>query len=101
MSVDLPEAAVPAWEAYMAMEQTKQRHLSYLKELAERHRDGGSRTIPESVYLEKLLEAHSQQVKVFRKEMADLVHADLAAHAQLIDYIKAFNEALGTDERPH
>ena len=101
VSVNLPDAAVSAWEAYLAMEKSKQRHLNYLKELAERHGDGSSRTIPESVFLDKLLNAHDQQVKLFRKEMADLVRTDLAAHSQLIDYIKAFNESLGTDERPH
>lgn len=97
----LPQAAVPAWKAYEGMEQTKQRHLSYLKELADRHGEEGARTIPESVYLDKLLKEHDRQVRVFRREMADLARNDSTAHAQLIDYIKAFNESLGTDERPH
>ena len=99
--MDLPTAAIPAWEAYKAMEQTKHRHLSYLRELAERYRDRGSRTLSEGVYLEKLLKQHDQQVAAFREEMAGLMRSDMTAHTRLIDYIKKFNETLGTDERPH
>ncbi len=98
---ELPLAALPAWEAYKAMERTKRRHLNFLKELSERHRGGGVRTMAEGVYLERLLKEHDGQVSMFRSSMTELMQADLTAHASLIEYIKKFNETLGTEDRPH
>lgn len=83
------------------MEQTKQRHLDFLKELSERHRNGGAHTISERVHLDQLLKAHDAQVTLFRNAMAELMRSDLQAHGALIEYIKRFNATLGTDQRPH
>ncbi len=101
IDANLPKVAVPAWQAYQAMEQTKQRHLNYLKELNARHERGGSRSIAESVYLESLLKEHDQMVTAFRGAMRALLVTDLEAHNRLLQYITKFNENLGTGERPH
>ncbi|MCS3904404.1 hypothetical protein J2T55_002440 [Methylohalomonas lacus] len=81
---DLPPEARPAYEAYLAMSETKQAYFSFMVELDEKYKQGGEATIAENLKLEQLLDAHDEQVKAFNKAMADCKNMDAAVRNQLI-----------------
>ena len=51
MEQTLPKKALPVWDIYRAMEESKGKHFSYLEELETKYRHGGTRTVAENIYL--------------------------------------------------
>jgi truncated hemoglobin YjbI len=90
----LPESAAPAWQAYNAMEATKQRHFAYLSALDARYSKYGAPDEAERAMLARLLKEHDAQVSAFKAAIGDLRVLDAAAHAELLDYIGQINAAL-------
>ena len=90
----LPESAAAAWQAYTAMETTKQRHITLLSGLENRYGSLAKAQHAETLLLDKLLHDHDVQVRRFTQEMAMLKSADAAAHAALLAYMREINEAL-------
>lgn len=93
--VTLPNAAKPAWRAYCNMLNTKDAHFGYLEALGSKYQAGGTRTLSEITYLEKLLQAHDACVAAFAQETKALGRRDAEAHAALITAIADINQALG------
>ena len=91
----LPDAALPAWQAYEAMLKTKDAHFTLLEELETKYRDGGRRTFAEGRRLEQLLAEHDAQVHAFRRSVSALQQEDLAAHHALLMHIRHANADLG------
>lgn len=52
--------------------------------LEERRRDGGSASLAENLYMERLLKTHTERTTEFRNAMTMLASKDPAAHAQLV-----------------
>ena len=92
----LPDVALPAWQAYEAMLETKDAHFSFLEELETKYRHGGRRTLAEGRRLEQLLAKHDAQVRTFRQSVAALQREDLAAHHALLMHIRRANADLGS-----
>lgn len=90
----LPPAARAAWDAYVAMNASKQEHFGYLEELERRHERGGHRTLAEETRLRDLLDAHDRRVRHFRSMMNDLRTRDLEAHSALLRQLTALNAPL-------
>jgi len=97
----LAESAAAAWQAYNAMEITKQRHITLLAGLENHYGSLGRARHEETLLLDKLLHDHDLQVKRFTREMAALKAADAAAHAALLVYMQEINSTLAryTDDR--
>jgi hypothetical protein len=83
----IPSAAAAAWQAYNAMEATKQRHFAYLRGLEARYEKYGIPSDAEKRTLERLLKEHDAQVSVFKTAMQELRARDHKAHGDLLDYI--------------
>lgn len=95
MSINyLVESAAAAWQAYNAMETTKQRHITLLAGLENRYGSLEKAQTGETLLLDKLLHDHDVQVKRFTREMAALKNADVAAHAALLAYMREINNTL-------
>lgn len=90
----LAESAAAAWQAYNAMETTKQRHLTLLSGLENRYGSLERAQAHETLLLDRLLHDHDLQVKRFTREMSALRDADAPAHAALLAYMREINEAL-------
>ncbi len=90
----LDDAAAAAWQAYNAMETTKQRHITLLAGLENRYGSLEKADAGEALLLDKLLRDHDLQVKRFTQEMAALKAADAAAHAALLAYMQEINATL-------
>lgn len=91
MEQTLPKKALPVWDIYRAMEESKRKHFGYLEELKMKYKHGGSRTLAERVYLEGLLKQHGRQVAKFREAIKQLQHDDTDAHQALIEHITMLN----------
>ena len=89
----LPEAALPAWQAYKDMERSKRKHIDLLTRIEQRERHGGPRTIAEQVRLDRLLEAHDEAVLRFRRAMQALA-SDKAAHGAFLEHLQKHNQAV-------
>jgi hypothetical protein len=99
MKQDLPEIALPAWNAYREMEKSKGQYFGYLSELECKYEHGGSRSRSENDRLEALLKQHDDHVQGFRRAMNRLKARDANAHRALIEQIKLLNADIGrTDE---
>ena len=69
---DLPLEALPAWQIYCEMGQTKRDHFELLCEINERREQSGAEpSLAESVKLEELLKQHDHKVKAFRHVMQE------------------------------
>ncbi len=97
MEPDLPQAALPAWHAFKAMEQSKRRYFSYLEKLERKYEDGGMRRLTEEVQLDTLLKEHDHQVAEFGKSVKSLGAEDPLAQKALIAQMTAFTSSLGAD----
>ena len=91
MEQTLPKKALPVWEIYRAMEESKRKHFSCLEQLETKYKHGGSRTVAESIYLEGLLKQHGRQVTKFREAIKQLQLDDDDAHRALIEHITMLN----------
>ena len=91
MEQALPKKALPVWEIYCAMEESKRKHFGYLEALQIKYKQSGSRTLAERVYLEGLLKQHGRQVTKFREAIKQLRLEDEDAHQALIEHITMLN----------
>jgi hypothetical protein len=91
----LPDAARQAWQAYNAMDATRQRHFLVLQGLEAKYKKYGSASESEQALLARLLRDHDEQVARFKRAIGELARTDAAANAALIEYIGALNAALG------
>lgn len=87
----LPSTALPAWQAYRAMESTKRQHFSLLERIERSERQGLGRGFAEQVRLDRLLDEHDSAVTRFRALMRRLAEEDPAARDQLLAHITAHN----------
>ena len=94
MDTTLPAAAVPAWDAYLAMDVSKQRHYQFLQVLEKKVDEGGYRTTGETTQLASLLNTHDVNVRDFKRRVQDLARQDLAAHQALLEHITLLNTPL-------
>jgi hypothetical protein len=102
MAADLPLEALPAWQVYCEMGETKQDHFELLREINERREQGGaSPTLAETVRLEALLKRHDLKVKAFRLCIKELLENAPEAHRALVDHLAAENARLGADDKMH
>lgn len=86
--------AADAWQAYNAMETTKQRHFEMLEMLDNKKKNYNiDPTNADQRLLECLLADHDQQVKRFTVASRQLKEQNLSAHGALFDYIGAINQA--------
>lgn len=81
---DLPAAARPAYEAYLAMSESKQAYFTFMVGLDQKYKDGGSPTIAENLQLEQLLKAHDEKVTAFNEAMQTMKDMDEATRNALI-----------------
>ena len=102
MAADLPLEALPAWQVYREMEETKREHFELLREINERReRSGTPPTLAESARLEELLRRHDRKVKSFRLCIKELSENVPDAHKALVSHLAAENARLGEDEKRH
>lgn len=88
LPAERPGDVQEAWDAYRAMCRSKQRYFGLLSRLQERKRkEGGGPTLAEGVQLKKLLAAHGECTRRFRRSMAELNERDPRAHASLLERI--------------
>ena len=90
----LPDSAIAAWQAYNAMETTKQRHFTLLAALEDRYGSAARAGGPEASLLAELLHDHDAQVARFTSAMAALKSADPPAHEALLTRLREINAAL-------
>lgn len=81
---DLPAAARPAYEAYLAMSESKQAYFNFMVELDQKYKDGGAPTIAENLQLEQLLKAHDEKVTAFNEAMQAMKDMDETTRNALI-----------------
>lgn len=87
--------AAAAFEAFNAMQTTKQRHYALLQRLDDkRTRFGLSPTEQEARLLDALLSDHDAQVKRFTNASKALKDESSEAHMALFQYIGALESAL-------
>ena len=94
MKTTLPDSALPAWEAYQAMQRTKQTHFDLLALLEAKRERRQRPTLAEELRLKQLLKAHDEQVAAFRAELKTLRERDLAEFETLIKHFKLLNTEL-------
>jgi hypothetical protein len=85
---------MPAWNAYLAMDVSKQRHYRLLQALDKKHEEGGYQTTQEATLLASLLETHDANVRAFKQLVQALARIDLAAHQALVEHITLWNTPL-------
>jgi hypothetical protein len=85
MSADtpLPHEADTAWQAYLAMGESKEIYFGFLQSLDLKHDKNESPSIAENLKLEQLLAEHDTKVKAFNTAMSAI--EDSSAHQLLID----------------
>ncbi|MEX2517458.1 MAG: hypothetical protein WD572_11235 [Gammaproteobacteria bacterium] len=66
---ELPGAAQPAYEAYLAMSASKDAYFNFMVELDQKYKQGGEASIAENLKLEQLLKAHDEKVTAFNEAM--------------------------------
>lgn len=81
---ELPETARPAWEAYVAMSQSKEAYFSFMVELDQKYKQGGEPTIAENLKLEQLLAEHDKKVTAFNEAMQSMQDMDADIRNALI-----------------
>ena len=80
--------AAQAFQAYNAMETTKQRHLDLMLAIDKRAKKFNLvATEAENAMLGKLLEDHNEQVQRFKQESDDLKAADSEAHLAMFTHL--------------
>ena len=89
LSIDLPESAQAAWNAYRAMCRSKAEHIELLETLDHRERAGQARTLAESHRLSQLLSVHDDAVRQFRTELKALMAADQAGYQRMLQALQA------------
>lgn len=96
------EAAAAAWQAYNAMETTKQRHFDYLNVLERKKKNFNlDPTEEDNVILEQLLKDHDQHVKLFTHQSQALKEKNPETHQALFLYIGKINELMESHRAVH
>ncbi|MBX2837648.1 MAG: hypothetical protein KTR35_12380 [Gammaproteobacteria bacterium] len=89
--------AAAAWQAYNAMQATKQRHYDLLAIVDNKKKKFNiDATDKDVAILADLLEDHDSQVKRFTKASSELKLAYPEAHRALFEYIGMINQAEST-----
>ena len=70
VEADLPVDARRAWQAYLAMRDSKEAYFSLLSEIEQKYRNWGKPTQEESGRLAELLQQHDAGVRAFTEAMA-------------------------------
>ncbi len=84
----LDGVAADTWQAYNAMQTTKQRHYDLLQILENKKKKFNlDATEGDQALLKNLLSDHDAQVKRFTQASQSLKHADAVAHQALFVYI--------------
>lgn len=87
--------AAQAFQAYNAMETTKQRHLDLMLAIDQRGKKFNLvATEAEHTMLEKLLEDHNEQVQQFKLESNALREAHPEAHVAMFQYLGEIHQML-------
>lgn len=87
--------AAQAFQAYNAMETTKQRHLDLMLAIDKRGKKFNLlATEAEKAMLETLLEDHNEQVKIFKLESDALKETDSEAHLAMFQYLGEIHQVL-------
>lgn len=87
--------AAQAFQAYNAMETTKQRHLDLMLAIDKRGKKFNLlATEAEKAMLETLLEDHNEQVKIFKLESDTLKETDSEAHLAMFQYLGEIHQVL-------
>jgi len=92
--VSLPATARDAWQAYRAMQASKEAHFTALAE-AHGAPDGGAPRLARAAHREQLLVTHDAAVKTFASAMQALAARDTEAHRALVTVIARLNRDLG------
>jgi len=91
-----------AWQAYNAMQTTKQRHYELLEALETKKKKFNLDATPrDTVLLEHLLADHDAQVKRFTDASAALKLSNPNAHKTLFEYIGLINHLTGEQRVTH
>jgi len=91
---DLPVEAQSAWLTYQAMSESKKTYFSFLMELDQKYKQGGTSTFAENLRLEKLLQLHNEKVAEFSNAMNAVEDKD--AREALLKMMGATNSSAGT-----
>jgi len=90
------------WQAYNAMEATKQRHFDFLNVLERKKKNFNlDPTDEDRQLLQQLLQDHDEQVKLFTKESGQLREKSPDAHIALFTYIGKINDLLDSERSTH
>lgn len=102
MTDDQRAEAAKTWQAYNAMETTKQRHFDYLSQLDRKKKNFNlDPTANEKQLLEQLLRDHDEQVKQFTEASGCLKSENPDTHTALFKYIGKINDLLDADKTSH
>ena len=95
-------AAAVAWQAYNAMETTKQRHFDFLTILENKKRNFNLEpTETDEVMLKQLLRDHDEQVSAFTAASSALKASNPETHLALFRYIGELHDSLGDSSTKH
>ena len=96
------EPVATAFQAYNAMETTKQRQFDFLSQLERKKKNFNlDPTVNETILIEQLLKDHDEQVKKFTDASGRLKSSNPDTHIALFTYIGKINELLDTEKVPH
>lgn len=102
MNDEQRNAAAMAWQAYNAMETTKQRHFDFLTVLENKKKNFNlDPTEQDRSLLAQLLRDHDEQVNAFTTASNDLKAKSPDIHISLFKYIGELNDAVGNHKQPH
>lgn len=88
-------SAAAAWQAYNAMESTKQRHFDVLTAIEGKQKKFNlPPTDADQALLARLLRDHDEQVAAFKRAVTELKQRDPDAHRELLAYIGEINTAI-------
>jgi len=101
-STILDGVAADSWQAYNAMQTTKQRHIDLLHILENKKKKFNlDPTEKDTTLLQNLLSDHDAQVKRFTQASKTLKEVDSAAHTALFVYIGQVAALTGDGEVHH
>ena len=69
-SNDYSEAGKVAYQAFLDMTESKNKHFNHLANLEEKYKSGGVPSIQENLELEKLLSIHDSNVAAFKAALS-------------------------------
>lgn len=92
--VALPAAALPAWQAYRRVLDTKAAHFAALEQGERDARGGVGSRLAQQAHLAALLDEHSRAVAAFKAAMQSLAATDTAARDALIAALARINDTL-------